>query len=168
MPPSWRKDFYYIWRLDKNSDGLLLLTNVPELVNEIEHPSKWILKIYEVEIDKPFKTSLREKFKKWVWVTEDGQLIKDLKSEKFKGVPKDLLKVYDIHYTRDKKWKHILRIVLEYWKNRHIRRLLKAFGYKVKRLTRIKHWKYELGRLKPGQRRIYSLKRRPGKKTNVI
>jgi hypothetical protein len=38
-----------------------------------------------------------------VWVTEDGQLVKDLKSEKFKGVPKDLLKVYDIHYTRDKK-----------------------------------------------------------------
>ena len=168
LPSSWRKDFYYIWRLDKNSDGLLLLTNVPELVNEIEHPSKWILKIYEVEIDKPFKTSLREKFKKWVWVTEDGQLVKDLKSEKFKGVPKDLLKVYDIHYTRDKKWKHILRIVLEYWKKRHIRRLLKAFGYKVKRLTRIKHWKYELGRLKPGQRRIYPLKLRPGKKTNVI
>ena len=88
LPPSWRKDFYYIWRLDKNSDGLLLLTNVPELVNEIEHPSKWILKIYEVEIDKPFKTSLREKFKKWVWVTEDGQLVKDLKSEKSEKMEK--------------------------------------------------------------------------------
>jgi len=46
--------------------------------------------------------------------------------------------------------------------------MLKAFGYKVKRLTRIKHGKYELGRLKPGQYRIYPLKRRPGKKTNVI
>jgi len=168
LPKSWKEDFYYIWRLDKDSDGLLLLTNVPSLVNEIEHPSKGILKIYEVEIDKPFKTYLREKFKKGVWVTEDGQLVKDLKSEKWKNIPKDLLKVYDIHYQQDKKWKHLLRIVLEYWKKRHIRRLLKAFGYKVKRLTRIKHWKYELGRLKPGQYRIYPLKRRPGKKVNII
>ena len=168
LPKSWKDDFYYIWRLDKDSDGLLLLTNVPSLVNEIEHPSKGILKIYEVEIDKPFKTYLREKFKKGVWVTEDWQLVKDLKSEKWKNIPKDLLKVYDIHYQHDKKWKHILRIVLEYWKKRHIRRLLKAFGYKVKRLTRIKHWKYELGRLKPGQYRIYPLKRRPGKKVNII
>jgi len=168
LPKSWRNDFYYIWRLDKDSDWLLLLTNVPSLVNEIEHPSKWILKIYEVEIDKPFKTHLREKFKKWIWVTEDGELVKDLKSEKYKNVPKDLLKVYDIHYQQDKKWKHILRIVLEYWKKRHIRRMLKAFWYRVKRLTRIKHWKYELWRLKPGQYRIYPLKWRPGKKVNVI
>jgi len=168
LPKSWRNDFYYIWRLDKDSDWLLLLTNVPSLVNEIEHPSKWILKIYEVEIDKPFKTHLREKFKKWIWVTEDWELVKDLKSEKYKNVHRDLLKVYDIHYQQDRKWKHILRIVLEYWKKRHIRRMLKAFGYKVKRLTRIKHWKYELWRLKPGQYRIYPLKRRPWKKVNVI
>ncbi len=168
LPKSWRNDFYYIWRLDKNSDWLLLLTNVPELVNEIEHPSKGILKIYEVEIDKPFRSNLREKFKKGIWVTEDWELVKDLKSEKYKNIPKDLLKVYDIHYTKDKRWKHILRIVLEYGKKRHIRRMLKAFWYKVKRLTRIKHWKYELWRLKPGQYRIYPLKRRPGKKVNVI
>jgi 16S rRNA U516 pseudouridylate synthase RsuA-like enzyme len=37
---------------------------VPELVNEIEHPSRNIFKIYEVEIDRPLKTQHREKFKK--------------------------------------------------------------------------------------------------------
>ena len=170
LPKSWKDDFYYIWRLDKNSNWLLLLTNVPELVNEIEHPSKWVLKIYEVEIDKPFKTYYREKFRKWVIVTEDWELIKDkdLKNDKFKWVPRDLLKVFDIHYQRDRKWRHILRVVLEYWKKRHIRRMLKAFWYRVKALTRIKHGKYELGRLKPGQYRIYPLKWRPWKKTNVI
>jgi len=168
LPPSWRKDFYYIWRLDKNSDGLLLLTNVPELVNEIEHPSKNILKIYEVQIDKSFRTQHREKFKKWVWVTADGELIRDIKSGKYKLVEKDFLQVYDISYKKDQKWKHVLRIVLTYWKKRHIRRILKAFWYKVLKLTRIKHGKYELGRLKPGQWRIYPIKFRWGKKLNVI
>ncbi len=158
LPKSWLKDFYYIWRLDKNSDGLLLLTNVPEIVNEIEHPSKKNLKIYEVEIDKPFKSRLKEKFKKWIRVTEDWKLIEEKNLSKFEWINKDFLKVFDINYSKNKIWKHMLRIVLEYGKKRHIRRMLKSFWYKVIRLTRIKYWKYELWNIKPWKYKIFQLK----------
>jgi len=168
LPSSWRKDFYYIGRLDKDSNGLLLLTNVPELVNEIEHPSRNIFKIYEVEIDKPLKTQHREKFKKGCIITEDGQYVQNPNEEKWKGIPKDFLQVYDISYHKDSRWRYFARILLTYWKKRHIRRLLKAFGYKIKKLTRVKFGKYELGTLKPGQYRIHAIKWRWWKKLNII
>jgi len=168
LPASWRKDFYYIWRLDKDSNGLLLLTNVPELVNEIEHPSRNIYKIYEVEIEKPLKTQHREKFKKGAIITEDGQYVQKPDDDKWKGVPKDFLQVYDISYHKDSRWRYWARILLTYGKKRHIRRLLKAFGYKIKKLTRVKFGKYELWTLKPWQYRIHAIKWRGGKKLNII
>jgi 16S rRNA U516 pseudouridylate synthase RsuA-like enzyme len=58
--------------------------------------------------------------------------------------------------------------LLTYGKKRHIRRLMKAFGYKVKKLTRVKFWKYELWNLKPGKYKIFPIKWRWWKKLNVI
>ena len=168
LPQSWKKDFYYIWRLDKDSDGLLLLTNVPELVNEIEHPSRNIFKIYEVEIDKPIRTQHRDKFKKWCLITEEGEYIQNPNEEKWRWKKFDFLQVYDISYHKDSRWRYFARILLTYWKKRHIRRLLKAFWYKVKKLTRVKFGKYELWNLKPWQYRIHAIKWRGGKKLNII
>ena len=168
LPKSWKKDFYYIWRLDKESDGLLLLTNVPELVNEIEHPSRNIFKIYEVEIDKPIKTRHRDKFKKWVLITDDGEYIQNPNEERWKWKHFDFLQVYDISYHKDRRWNYFARILLTYGKKRHIRRLMKAFGYKVKNLTRVKFGKYELWKLKPWQYKIYPIKWRWWKKLNII
>lgn len=168
LPSSWRNDFYYIWRLDKNSDWLLLLTNVPELVNEIEHPSRNIFKIYEVQIDKPLKTQLREKFKKWIFVTEEWEYVDNVKSDKWKWKNIDFLQMYDVSYYKDSKWRYFLRILLTYWKKRHIRRMLKAFWYKIYSLTRVKFWKYELWNLKPWAYNIHTIKLRKWKKVNFI
>ena len=44
-------DRYYIGRLDKDSHGLILLTNDPTLVDQYEHPSHGHIKIYRVQID---------------------------------------------------------------------------------------------------------------------
>ena len=50
--PKEFQGFYYIGRLDKDSHGLLLLTNDPKLVNELEHPKFEIGKEYIVKIDR--------------------------------------------------------------------------------------------------------------------
>lgn len=50
--PNELQNFYYIGRLDKDSHGLLLLTNDPKLVNEFEHPKFEIEKEYIVKIDR--------------------------------------------------------------------------------------------------------------------
>lgn len=168
FPPSWKDDFYYIWRLDKDSRWLLLLTNVPELVNEIEHPSRNIFKIYEVQIDKPLKTNLIQKFKKWILVSESGEFVQNPQEDKRKGQEIDFLQMYDISTFKDKKWKIFLRILLTYWKKRHIRRMLKAFSYNVLDLNRVKFGRYELGNLKKWQYKIQALKIRPWKKVNFI
>lgn len=64
LPKSWQKDFYYIGRLDKDSHGLLLLTNDPALVDFYEKPENNVYKVYEVQIDKPVKTQHIQKAKK--------------------------------------------------------------------------------------------------------
>lgn len=150
LPESWRKDFYYIWRLDKDSHWLLLLTNQPDLVDYYENPKNRIFKIYEVEIDKAFKTKDIAKSKKWLMIDEQGKRTDRLKENDFPIWDVDELKFYDIHYY-NRKGNHILRIVLKEWKKRHIRRLLTWLWYNTLDLMRIKMWKYELGNIKSGK-----------------
>ena len=54
LPKEFQKQYYYIGRLDKESRGLMLLTTNPELVHQLEHPSKEIPKTYLVKLNRPF------------------------------------------------------------------------------------------------------------------
>jgi 23S rRNA pseudouridine2605 synthase len=148
LPSSWKKDFYYIGRLDKDSHWLLLLTNSPELVNYFENPKSRIIKIYEVKINKLLKDRHISIMKKWIPVNEEWESIKDVAENKNSKSKIELLKFYDVTKTRTRKNWEILRILLKEWKKRHIRRLLNAFDYKVLDLKRIKVWKYEIGNIK--------------------
>jgi 23S rRNA pseudouridine2605 synthase len=70
----------------------------------------------------------------------------------------DNLAFKDVKYFKDNRWRHFLRIVLDEGKKRHIRRVLKALGYKVLDLKRIKFGKYQLWNLKEWKWRIYKYK----------
>ncbi|MBS8122099.1 pseudouridine synthase [Candidatus Vampirococcus lugosii] len=149
LPKSWHKDFYYIGRLDKESHGLLLLTNSPHLVDFYENPKNKIIKIYEVKINKQLKTNHISKLKKGNMLDKDGNI--DNKNG-------ELLSFYDIHKIKDKYDNEFLRILLKEGKNRHIRRLLKSVGYEVTDLKRVKVGKYELGNIKLGKYMIHKSK----------
>ena len=146
LPQSWQKDFYYIGRLDKDSHGLLLLTNDPTLVDYYEKPENNVHKIYEVQIDRPLKTYDIEKAKKWVLVDENWVRIIQWKSQPSETA--EILKVVNMRYQMVKN-KHYVAVTLNEWKKRHIRRLLKWLGYIVKDLKRIKVGKYQLWTIKP-------------------
>ncbi len=152
LPESWLKDFWYIWRLDKDSTWLLLLTNDSTLVDRYENPFHDIHKVYEVEIDRPLKTNDIKKMRKWILVTTDGE-----RTENQKELTTDLLKCVWVRYQRIKE-SHLVIITLNEGKNRHIRRLLKALGYRVKSLQRLKVDKRHLGNLKPGKRKLERIK----------
>jgi 23S rRNA pseudouridine2605 synthase len=62
--PEKFQNYFYIGRLDKDSRGLLLMTNDSSLVNEYEHPSKKIEKEYIVQIDRQFSSNDYLKIKK--------------------------------------------------------------------------------------------------------
>ncbi len=144
LPKSWKKDMYYIWRLDKNSRGLLLLTNIPELVDRFENPKNKVFKIYEVKLNKPIKTNDLEKLKKGITYHDKDK--KEIIQLKF----------YDVHpISKDPKY---IKVLLTEGKKRHIRRALEELGYKVKDLKRTKMGKYELGDIKEWEYQILKFK----------
>lgn len=80
LPPEFRKKYYYIGRLDKESRGLLLLTTDPQMVHAFEHPSKEIVKTYLVKLDRPFDRKLKTKILQGI--KEGGELLRTKKLEK--------------------------------------------------------------------------------------
>ncbi len=107
---------YPVGRLDRNTTGLLLLTNDGELAEKLTHPSYEIRKMYQAELDKPITTEDFEKIKAGLEL-EDG-FIK----------PDDLAIV-----TPDAQ---VVGIEIHSGRNRIVRRLFETLGYEVTKLDR--------------------------------
>ncbi len=121
----------YIGRLDKDSEGLLLMTNNGDIINKMMRAGNRHEKEYKVTVDKPITPEFLEKM---------GA-----------GVP-----ILDT-VTRPCKIRQIGKykfdIILTQGLNRQIRRMCEYFGYKVTRLERIRVMNITLGNLKPGEYR---------------
>ena len=130
--PEKFKNRYYIWRLDKDSRGLVLLTNTPALVNQFEHPKFEIEKEYLIQLTTPFREWDKQKAKSWI-IDEWEQL-----------------KFLDIQPTKNPL---MYKVILNEWKKRHIRRVIKHLWYNLIDLQRIKVAKYILPKdLSEGER----------------
>ena len=70
------KAFIPIGRLDRNTSGVLLLTNDGDLTQELTHPSFNIKKVYEVKLDKPLTKADFEKILNGIKL-EDGEIFAD-------------------------------------------------------------------------------------------
>ncbi len=124
--PKKLHSYYYIWRLDKESHGLLLLTNDPKLVHKWEHPKFEIEKEYIVELDRSLEEADKEKV--LMWVTDEW----------------DLLRATNIEVKKPT----IVHVILREWKKRHIRRMFRALWYRVWDLQRIREGEYVLWDIK--------------------
>jgi 23S rRNA pseudouridine2605 synthase len=109
---------YPIGRLDRNTSGVLLLTNDGDLTQKLSHPSYEITKIYEVKLDKPLAKADFDKIIKGVKL-EDGEINVD-----------------SLAYA-DSKDKAIIGIELHSGRNRIVRRIFEHLGYDVKGLDRV-------------------------------
>ena len=130
LPQDFRKKYYYIGRLDKESRGLVLLASDPQMVHDFEHPSKQITKEYLVQLNRPFDRKLEKR-------------ILDGISHEW-----EVLRVVSLYSKGAGK----IGIVLNEWKKRHIRRIFKVLGYEVIDLQRIRIWNFLLGNLSEGKR----------------
>jgi 23S rRNA pseudouridine2605 synthase len=110
---------YPVGRLDRNTTGLLLLTNDGELTDKITHPSFKQKKIYHVELDKPVKKEHLKAIEAGIEL-EDGHI-----------------KVDEINYVEDSDSKKEIGITLHSGRNRIVRRIFEHFDYKVKKLDRV-------------------------------
>jgi 23S rRNA pseudouridine2605 synthase len=109
---------YPVGRLDRNTSGLLLLTNDGELTNTLTHPSSEITKIYAVTLDKPLTKNDFLKIMAGVEL-EDG-----------------VVEIDDLAYT-DQNDKKYVGIKIHSGKNRVIRRLFQHLDYEVIKLDRV-------------------------------
>lgn len=108
---------YPVGRLDRNTTGLLLLTNDGELSEKLMHPSHNIAKIYQVDLDKPL-TQADEKAIREGLTLEDG------------FAPVDELEVLS-------KEREIVGIKIHIGRNRIVRRIFEHLGYRVMKLDRV-------------------------------
>jgi 23S rRNA pseudouridine2605 synthase len=125
-----------VGRLDKASEGLLLLTNDTEWAARITDPASHLDKTYHVQVDCLADEALAQRLEKGL--TADGEFLAAKRVS--------LLR----HGTRTS-W---LEIVLD--KNRHLRRLLAALGVGVLRLVRVAIGPLPLGSLAKGQFRHFT------------
>ncbi|HUS26735.1 MAG TPA: pseudouridine synthase [Nevskiaceae bacterium] len=114
-----------IGRLDKDSSGLLLLTNDGQLAQQLTHPRFQKRKVYEITLDKPLQPLHRQ------MISEFGIDLADGKSK---------LALERLHEGNEHAW----RVIMHEGRNRQIRRTFAALGYAVTTLNRTIFSKYEL------------------------
>ena len=121
----------YAGRLDRDSEGLLLLTNDGDLIQAMMRGSNHQEKEYMVKVD-------RELSKEFLDKMTSGIYLKDLE------VTTKPCKIEQIG-------KFTFKIILTQGLNRQVRRMCSACGYQVKSLKRVRVMHIKLGNLKPGE-----------------
>ncbi|WP_216830548.1 pseudouridine synthase [Alkalihalobacterium elongatum] len=126
---NYPKRIFPIGRLDKASEGLILLTDDGDIVNKIMHSEKNHEKEYIVTVDKPITDEFLHGMAAGVEILGT------------KTKPCHTSRIND----------NTFRIILTQGLNRQIRRMSKVFGYKVERLQRIRIMNILLGSLQEGE-----------------
>lgn len=123
-----------VGRLDRDSSGLLLLTNDGQLAQALTHPSYQKAKTYEITLDNDLTDNDRRK------ITAEGVRLAD-------GISKFELRPRG---DRASRWTAVLRE----GRNRQLRRSFEAIGYKIINLHRTGFGEYQLGDLSIGNVKI--------------
>ena len=121
----------YVGRLDKDSKGLLLMTNNGDIINKMMRAGNRHEKEYKVTVDKEITQEFLEKMAS--------------------GVP--ILDTVTRPCKVEKIGKYTFSIILTQGLNRQIRRMCEALGYQVRELIRVRIMNIHLGRLKEGEYR---------------
>ncbi len=132
LPPEWR-NLYNVGRLDRASEGLIFLTNDGDFCLRLTHPRYGVTKTYIVRVSGRVEKSNLEKLCKGVY--HRGERLRALKA-----------RLLSANNTNS-----IVEMELNEGKNREVRRLFQAIGFKVNRLIRTSIGKIKLGELPPGK-----------------
>ncbi len=120
---------HHVGRLDRDSEGLLILTNDGDLSQQLMHPSKAVEKEYLVTANQAFENTHLDQFLEGVY-TEGGKL-------RAKAIER-------LSARR-------IRVVLDHGAKRQIRVMFETMGYTVTKLLRVRIGQLWLGDLEPGQ-----------------
>ena len=130
---SYPKRITYCGRLDKDSEGLLIMTNDGDLIDAMMRSRNEHEKEYKVTVNKPATEAFLYGLSKGVFLEELGVTTKKCR----------VSRISDDSFT----------IILTQGLNRQIRRMCEAFGYRVRKLTRVRVMNVKLGELGSGKYR---------------
>lgn len=132
IPSSFGR-LFLIGRLDKDSEGLILLTNDGALSERLTHPRYGVPKVYRVQVAGELQEEQLKQLREGVYLAE--------------GFAKVANAVIKGHYKQST----ILEMTLTEGMNREVRRLLAKIGHKVLTLIRIAVGPVKLGKMAPGE-----------------
>lgn len=127
---------YPVGRLDKDSEGLLILTNDGSFANALTHPKHNYAKVYRVTIRPAVNDEVLESLRNGIEI--DGR----------KTVP------CDVTVITEEEGRVVLEFILREGRNRQIRKMCEAVGLEVARLKRISIGPVKLGMLRTGATRL--------------
>ncbi|MDP1727402.1 MAG: pseudouridine synthase [Bacteroidota bacterium] len=126
-----KERIFPVGRLDRNTTGVLVLTNDGELANRLTHPKYEINKVYKATLNKNLKSTD-------LWTLANGVMLED-------GMIKP-----DAIAQSDAKEKNVVGIEIHSGRNRIIHRMFEHLGYSVDKLDRVLYAGLEKGSLKRG------------------
>ena len=137
---SYKQRLVPVGRLDKNSTGLLILTNDGDLHYHLTHPKNQIVRVYDVQLESLINSKQIKRISKGIDIGygEIGK-VRVLKQKIIKG-------------------RNQARLSLRQGKNREIRRIFNKLKIKLFKLHRISFGKFQIGDLKEGQVRMLNHK----------
>lgn len=125
-----RERLFCAGRLDKDSEGLLILTNDGSLAHRLTHPSKGIIKRYYVTLNRPWELRHKDLFLKGI--NDQGEYLRAIEVIPFQAGP-DADRRIEVHLQQGRK--------------REIRRLCEAYGYCVEKLKRFQIGKFVMRKI---------------------
>ena len=135
LVPDETARMFSVGRLDRESEGLILLTNDGGLAQQLAHPRYGVEKTYHVQVAGLTDRAILQRLREGVQLAEGK------------------VGVAAVRMKRAYKQSTILEISLREGKNREIRRMLAALGHKVQRLKRVGLGPLKLGKLPQGEAR---------------
>lgn len=132
LPREW-DDLFPVGRLDRESEGLIFLTNDGEFSLRVSHPRYEVRKVYHVLVEGQISPSSLKRMEEGI--TDQGELLKAVKAIRLvkQAVPSPV------------------EVVLSQGKNREIRRMFESLGHRVLQLKRIQIGPIKLGELRQGK-----------------
>jgi 23S rRNA pseudouridine2605 synthase len=128
-----------VGRLDKNSSGLILLTNNGKFAHQMTHPSFYKVKIYKIQLNRNLEPLYQQMISDYGVMLDDG--LSKLHLEKLSELDR-------------KNW----QVTMSEGRNRQIRRTFASLGYTINKLHRIKFGEYSLGDIKPGKHKVINMR----------
>lgn len=130
---------YPVGRLDKDSEGLLLITDDGDFANRVMHPRYGVEKEYRVTVDKAYKKEHAEALLFGIEIGESSPAT-----------------AKEVRFQTRADGRSVVFITLVQGLNREVRRMLESQGYTVLRLCRTRIGALTLGDLKPGEKKHIS------------